>query len=77
MAITGKGGLETLEVAKLGVGKALGPVLLTVFDDPHVHNVAIFEELGDGFDGCVIRQVAEMRSIRRLGRQLLGYIVAD
>lgn len=77
LAITSKGGLETLEVAKLGVGKALGPVLFAVFDDPYVHNVAVFEKLGDGLGSCVIRQVAEMRSIGRLGRQFLGQIVAD
>lgn len=77
LPITGKSGLETLKVCKLGIRKALGPLLLAILDDAHVHDVAVIKELGDGFDGRVVGQIAKMGGERRLVGQGLGQVVAE
>lgn len=77
LSITSECGLETLQVTKLGICEALGPLLLTVLDDAHIHDVAIEEELGDGLDGRIVRQIAEMGGVRRLVGQCLRKVVAE
>jgi hypothetical protein len=77
LSITGEGSLETLKVGKLGVRKALGTLLLAVLNDAHVHNLAIVEELGDGLDGRIVGQVAEVGGERGLVGQNLGKVVAE
>lgn len=77
LSIACKGSLETLEVGKLGICKALGPLLLTVFYDAHVDDIAVLKKLGDGLDGRIVGQVAEMGGERRLVGQLLGQVIAQ
>ena len=77
LSITSKSGLETLKVPKLSIREALGPLLLAVFNDPHVQDVAALKELGDALVGRIIRQVAEMGGEGGLVGQDLGQVVAD
>lgn len=77
LSIACKGSLETLEVGILSIGKALGPLLLTVLNDAHVDDIAVFKKLGDSLDGRIVGQVAEMGGERRLVGQLLGQIIAQ
>lgn len=58
--------LEAIDVGKLSVGKTLGSLLLPIFDDADVNDVAALEELGDSVHGRVVRQVAKVSSVRRL-----------
>jgi hypothetical protein len=76
LAVAGEGSLETFEVGELGVCKTLRPVLLTVLDDSHVHDVAVLEKLANGLDGGIVGQVAKMSGERRLIGELLRQIVA-
>jgi len=50
--------LQTLKVSKLSIGKALGPVLLSVFNDADADAVAAIEELGDSLDGGIVGEIA-------------------
>lgn len=77
LAVAGQSSLETLKISKLGIGEALGTVLLAVLDNADVDAVAVVEEVGHTLDSGIIRQVAEMSGIRRLGGELLGEVVAE
>lgn len=50
--------LEALEIAELGIGEALGAVLLSVFNDADADAVAALEKFGNGVDGGIVGQVA-------------------
>ena len=54
LSVQGQGGLQTLKVLKLSVGKSLGTVLLAVLDDADIDDLAVGEEFGDGLGGGVV-----------------------
>lgn len=71
-----EGGLETVHTGKLGVGEALGALLLAVLDDPDTDDITSGEEIGDRVDGSIIREVAEMGRVRGLVGELNGTSIA-
>lgn len=76
-AIQGESLLKTLDITKLDISKALGPLVLTVFDNANVGDVAVAEEVGDALDRSIVREVADVRGVRGLVGERLGTGFAD
>lgn len=77
LAVQSQSLLQALEVLELGVGETLGTLLLAVLDDADVNNVASLKELGDGLDGGIVGQVAQVSGKRGLVGERLGEVLAD
>lgn len=77
LAIQGQSLLQTIKGSKFNIAKALGALHLSVLNDSDAGNFATLKELGDSFDGRIVREVAEMSSIRWLGGECLRGTLTD
>jgi hypothetical protein len=77
LAIQGQSLLQTIKGSKLNIAEALGTLHLSVLNNSDTGNLAALKELSDGFDSRIVREVAEMSSIRWFGGECLRGTLAD
>lgn len=63
--------LQAVDGGKLGITKSLGSHLSSVLDYADADDLAAGEEVGHGFLGRIVGEVAEVGSVWRLGRKFL------
>lgn len=69
LAVKLKSLLEAVKVGKLDITEALGAHHFPVFNDSDAHDFASGEEISDGFNRRIVREVSEMSSEwRTLGK---------
>jgi|SRR5687767_635215 hypothetical protein len=68
---------EAIGSSEFDVAETLGAHHFAVLNDSDAGHLAAFEKLGNGFVGGIVREVAEMSSIRRLVGEPLWNGLAD